>query len=289
MSRKMLQRLLRGADVVRQVLVRHRWILFLLFFVYAIGMCWVAGVALGALSILRHLVHEGGHYFAGRLCGARMVGIAFFPFPPAGITLPYRDFPTRLKEAVFFLAGPAAGITFTAIYFALWVITQEDVVLAATMISVLDEAVPLLPINPLDGGWFLKCLSFSLSRRCGRRFILLSNIQCIVIAGVLVWWGNGGNALFFLSCCFAFSVAEGFLYATGDAEKKSGWEALIGVGEPIIATDTEKEPMSRSAMFAFFGVYCLLIGVLLSLGIMVSSEEKVGEALDRFLSPESEG
>lgn len=104
-------------------------------------------------------VHEMGHYLAMRWFGYREVRMFFVPFLGAAVTGRNYNVP-GWKKAVVSLMGPVPGIflgTFVGVFAA---VVGNNWLAELSMLAVIINAFNLLPILPLDGGWFWNSVIF---------------------------------------------------------------------------------------------------------------------------------
>ena len=115
--------------------------------------------------------HEAGHVLALRLCGGRVVQIRV---ELGGLCLMHTALCRHGEEAFAALAGPAAGLLWSAAMTNLWPLSAG--------LSLLLSIYNLLPALPLDGGRALLSLT-------GRRALLrLSGALCAAVMAVLAIW-----------------------------------------------------------------------------------------------------
>ena len=106
-------------------------------------------------------IHESGHWIAMRAFGYRNLKMLFIPFFGAAVTGKHYNV-AGWKKAVVSLAGPAPGIVIAAslLMAASMGISLPDAWSKALLIALLVNAFNLLPVLPLDGGWFLNAVLF---------------------------------------------------------------------------------------------------------------------------------
>ena len=106
-------------------------------------------------------IHEMGHWIAMRAFGYRNLKMLFIPFFGAAVTGKHYNV-AGWKKAIVSLAGPAPGIVIAASFLltAVTGVSLPEVWSKALLITLLVNAFNLLPILPLDGGWFLNAVLF---------------------------------------------------------------------------------------------------------------------------------
>jgi Zn-dependent protease len=135
-----------------------RLLLFsLLLFLVAGGSSWPWNFVLTIVVVL--LIHELGHYLAMRAFKYRNLRMFFIPFFGAAVT--GRNFNVKgWQKAVVSLMGPLPGIvlgTVASLAGALW---QLDWLQSSGLVALLLNVINLLPVLPLDGGWYLHAILF---------------------------------------------------------------------------------------------------------------------------------
>lgn len=118
---------------------------------------WSFQKAVAIIVIL--FVHELGHYLAMRWFGYRELRMFFIPLLGAAVTGRNYNVP-GWKKAIVSLMGPVPGIflgTFVGIFAA---IVGNNSLAELSMLAVIINAINLLPILPLDGGWFWNSVVF---------------------------------------------------------------------------------------------------------------------------------
>lgn len=108
-------------------------------------------------------VHELGHYLAMRTFKYREVRMFFFPLVGAAVTGRHYNV-AGWKKAVVSLLGPLPGIFAGAALGAVAIATHHDPLAKISLIAMGLNAFNLLPLLPLDGGWFWNAVFFSRQR-----------------------------------------------------------------------------------------------------------------------------
>ena len=125
------------------------------------GMAWWSPRMIGMLVVIL-LFHEAGHYIAMRCFGYRNVKMFFIPFLGAAVSGQHFNI-AAWKKAIVYLAGPVPGIV--AAIPLMWFGSARgiDWMFELGGISVVLNALNLLPVMPLDGGWIMHLTVFSRS------------------------------------------------------------------------------------------------------------------------------
>lgn len=125
------------------------------------GMAWWSPRMIGMLVVIL-LFHEAGHYIAMRCFGYRNVKMFFIPFLGAAVSGQHFNI-AAWKKAIVYLAGPVPGIV--AAIPLMWFGSEWgiDWMFELGGISLVLNALNLLPVMPLDGGWIMHLTVFSRS------------------------------------------------------------------------------------------------------------------------------
>ena len=125
------------------------------------GMAWWSPRMIGMLVVIL-LFHEAGHYIAMRCFGYRNVKMFFIPFLGAAVSGQHFNI-AAWKKAIVYLAGPVPGIV--AAIPLMWYGSARgiDWIFELGGISLVLNALNLLPVMPLDGGWIMHLTVFSRS------------------------------------------------------------------------------------------------------------------------------
>ncbi|MBL9173999.1 MAG: site-2 protease family protein, partial [Verrucomicrobiales bacterium] len=148
------------------------------------------------------LVHEAGHWLAMRVFGYRNLRMFFIPLFGAAVSGQNFNVP-GWKKALVSLAGPVPGILGgTAMAFLALRVDQPWVEKLALM-SIVVNAINLLPFVPLDGGWFLNATVFC------RRAWLETGFKVIAVAALFVSGISTGESLWTgLAILMAMSISR---------------------------------------------------------------------------------
>lgn len=104
--------------------------------------------------------HELGHYLAMRVFKYRNVKMFFLPGFGAAVTGKHYNVP-GWKKAMVSLLGPVPGIWCGAVLGGVALFSGNDLLAEIALILVALNVFNLLPIVPLDGGWFWNSVLFS--------------------------------------------------------------------------------------------------------------------------------
>ena len=190
---------------------------------------WSPKTAALILAIL--FVHELGHYVAMRLFGYREVRMFFVPLLGAAVTGRKHNVP-GWKKALVSLAGPVPGI-FLGAGLAAWAIAAgNDAVASAAGMAMLLNGINLLPILPLDGGWFWNAVLFCRHRWLEAGFKVVAGLACCAASAA-----GFGRFLLFLGLVVLFSVPATLLTGGVAARlRRGGWRpAAPGDGDEQIS------------------------------------------------------
>ncbi len=141
------------------------------FFTWQFALAIVAGI----------LIHELGHVWAMKRYKMKVKGIYFIPFLGAAAVAD-NQFKTRWIEAYVALMGPIWGFAVSAVFAAVYILTDNPLWAALAGVNSFLNIINLLPINPLDGGRIIKSIAFSLHSRVGYALLIVSMIGALLIA-----------------------------------------------------------------------------------------------------------
>lgn len=136
-----------------------------------------------ALLIPIILFHEAGHFVAMKVFRYRNVKMFFIPFLGAAVTGRQYNVP-GWKQVIVSLAGPLPGIMLGAVLLGVSLFWPHEFLKTAISQLVLINALNLLPILPLDGGWIAQTLVFSRHPVLAAAFKLVA-ILCLFATGIL--------------------------------------------------------------------------------------------------------
>lgn len=139
----------------------------LVLFISAGMFAWSRAFAVAIIPVL--FFHELGHYVAMRLFGYRNLKMFFIPFFGAAVSGQSYNV-DGWKKAIVSLMGPLPGI-FVGIVLGVIALVigrnggigflDQKTLLAASLLLLGINALNLLPLLPLDGGWIVHALVFS--------------------------------------------------------------------------------------------------------------------------------
>ena len=152
------------AELQRLQTSKGRWINGLLLLTVTLGVAlgigshqWTFEKAILIVGIL--FVHELGHYFAMRWFGYRELRMFFIPLFGAAVTGRNHNVP-GWKKAIVSLMGPAPGIFIGTFVGVIAAAVDNRWLAELSVLAVIINAINLLPILPLDGGWFWNAVIF---------------------------------------------------------------------------------------------------------------------------------
>lgn len=106
--------------------------------------------------ILSIFVHECSHFIALALLGFRVRNVSL---QPMGLCISYGGMEEEWKHALAALAGPVGGLLYVPMCMLLQRKTGLDWFCRSGDLSLLLSLFNLLPIQPLDGGRFLRAMA----------------------------------------------------------------------------------------------------------------------------------
>jgi Zn-dependent protease len=118
---------------------------------------WTFEKAMLIIGIL--FVHEIGHYLAMRWFGYRELRMFFIPLLGAAVTGRNYNVP-GWKKAVVSLMGPVPSIFLGTFFGVIAAVMGNQWLAELSMLAVVINTINLLPILPLDGGWFWNAVIF---------------------------------------------------------------------------------------------------------------------------------
>ncbi|CUH94396.1 putative membrane protein [Propionispora sp. 2/2-37] len=159
-------------------------------YAFAFGLSFAIGF------VLLLFVHEFGHFFASRVVGLHVSKPLFIPFLGAVISLKQRPYNAKM-EANIAIGGPAAGTLSALVCLALYLWTDDILILVVAYAACLLNLFNLIPCEPLDGGRIAAAISPNLwwvgSFSVGALFCYTQNIFLFVILVVSLlrlWKGD---------------------------------------------------------------------------------------------------
>jgi Zn-dependent protease len=158
---------------------------------YAVAFGWK--FAMGFVILL--FLHELGHVLASRIVGLKSSNPVFIPF--LGAVIKIQD-PVNVKmEANVAIGGPALGTLSALACLALYLWTDDILMLVLSYTACLLNLFNLIPCAPLDGGRIAAAISPHMwwvgTIATGLLFLFTSNIFLLIIlvfSLIRLWMGN---------------------------------------------------------------------------------------------------
>jgi len=119
------------------------------------------------------LFHELGHFAAMKFYNYKDVSMFFVPLFGAFVS-GTKDQISQKQSTVILLAGPLPGVLLGAVVYYFAMVNNNDLLLSTANFMIFINLFNLLPIMPLDGGRFIKCLFFERSELIGKIFSYVS-------------------------------------------------------------------------------------------------------------------
>lgn len=177
---KLFSSILKLAKSLKFILATGTAVTYTFLFTWKFALLLMLGIGL----------HEMGHVWAMRRCGMKTKGFYFIPLV-GGAAVAEDAFKSSKDEIFIALMGPFVGLL-TAIppLIAFWLTGAPIWAAAASWLAVVN-LFNLFPINPLDGGKFIKGIAFSLDSTIGivvmaMGFVLAGTIA--VSTGMSLLW-----------------------------------------------------------------------------------------------------
>jgi Zn-dependent protease len=160
----------------------------LVLLIMSIVIFWAVGAAAWSFEFLALLIpiilfHEAGHFVAMKFFGYRNLKMFFIPLLGAAVTGRQYNVP-GWKQVIVSLAGPLPGIALGGCLLVASQFWPHEFLKTAITQLVLINALNLLPILPLDGGWVAQILVFSRHPVLAAVFKLIA-ITCLIGVGIL--------------------------------------------------------------------------------------------------------
>jgi Zn-dependent protease len=124
--------------------------------------------------------HESGHVWAMKRMGIKTKGFYFIPFI-GGAAVATENFKTYGQNSYIAIMGPIWGLVLAAASFVAYLITGYPMLAAAASWMAMINLFNLLPIMPLDGGQLMRGIAFSIGRKLGIAFLIVSWLLCIFL------------------------------------------------------------------------------------------------------------
>jgi Zn-dependent protease len=112
------------------------------------------------MLILVLLFHELGHFLAMKVLRYTNVKIFFIPFLGAAAS-GHDSSPNANRQALIALAGPLPGLIIGMILAIMFALTANSMYYQIAIMTIWINAFNLLPLYPLDGGYFFESTIFS--------------------------------------------------------------------------------------------------------------------------------
>jgi stage IV sporulation protein FB len=135
-------------------------------------------------------IHELGHFLAMKAYNYKDVSMFFVPFFGAFVSGSKEQLSQR-QSAVVLLAGPLPGIVIGSVVYYYAVKYNHNVLFSVANFFLFLNLFNLLPVMPLDGGRFIKCIYFESST-------LISNLFSYLSIGALLYYAFTSQSYLFL-------------------------------------------------------------------------------------------
>jgi Zn-dependent protease len=134
-----------------------------------------------ALILLLAIVfHEYGHIQGMKHCGMKTKGIFLIPFV-GGAAVPEEQFKNRRDETYVALMGPFYGLLLCIPFLVFGIVYESPLAIGLVSFMALINLFNLFPINPLDGGRVVKCVSFSIHSGFGFFILVLGFLSALFL------------------------------------------------------------------------------------------------------------
>jgi len=124
--------------------------------------------------------HESGHVWAMKRMGIKTKGYFFIPFV-GGAAVATERCKTYGQNSYIAIMGPIWGFTLALVSYIVFLVTQQPLFAAAACWQATINLFNLFPIMPLDGGQLMRSITFSINRRVGIVFLVVSLAVCIFL------------------------------------------------------------------------------------------------------------
>lgn len=135
-------------------------------------------------------LHEMGHVWAMRRCGIPTRGFYFIPLV-GGAAVSDGAFKSGRDEIFIALMGPFVGFLTAIVPLILFGVTGSPFWAAAASWLAMVNLFNLFPVNPLDGGRFVKSIAFSLNSTIGVTVLVVGFVTAAILAYItglnLLW------------------------------------------------------------------------------------------------------
>jgi Zn-dependent protease len=204
------------------------WILAgsLVAFVVLGGSQWDWEFVLLLLPVL--FVHEAGHWVAMKVFGYRNLRMFFIPLFGAAVS--GQNFNVAgWKKALVSLAGPAPGIVAATALSAVAMAFDQPWMERIALLTIVLNAINLLPFLPLDGGWYLNAVLF-----CRRAWLETGFKAVATAAFVFATFATGDRFWLFLGVLMGISLPSTWRVGRlAESLQRSGFDAVSEEGRTI--------------------------------------------------------
>lgn len=172
-----------------------------------------------ALIIVALFVHELGHFIAMRWFNYRDVRMFFLPLFGAAVTGRNHNI-AGWKKAVVSMMGPLPGIVLGTALAVAAAASGNDRMAGAALLVIGLNVLNLLPVLPLDGGWFWNAILFCRHRYLEAGFKLIAGFALVggALAGV-------GRIWLFLGIVMLLAVPKTLRLGAAVARlRQKGWQ-----------------------------------------------------------------
>lgn len=211
--------------------------------------------------------HEAGHVWAMKRMGIKTKGFYFLPFL-GGVAIAEEQYKSHGQHAFVSIMGPVWGFVLALATYGVYLATGNPLFAAVTSWMALVNLFNLLPVNPLDGGQLMRCITFSVHGAIGLIFLGLSIIGGAMLAfhfrvglfAILIC----AAALDFLGEIFARRSKNKRMAHLNELRDKFGDEDWI-MNDIKTIQEGNKAPMNRGQLALVAGCYVGLTVLLFSL------------------------
>lgn len=250
--------LLKGAKVLKVVFAAATFASYAFLFTWKFALMVL--VAIG--------FHEAGHVWAMKRMGIKTKGFYFLPFL-GGVAIAEEQYKSHGQHAFISIMGPVWGFALACVTYALYLITGMPLFAAVASWMALINLFNLLPVNPLDGGQIMRCITFSVHGTVGLVFLGLS----IIVGGMLAFYMQVG--LFAILICAAALDFAGEIFTKRRKARRlaelNGYRDKFGeeewiMNEFIKLQSDDKKAMNRGQLATVASCY---VGLTLLLFVLM--------------------